>query len=61
MKERAKKKTVCAVYARYSSDLQSDTSIEDQMRNCVSLRRAKVGPFSKNIFMPIAQFPGQLQ
>ena len=24
----------CAIYARYSSDLQKDTSIEDQIRNC---------------------------
>ena len=26
-----------AIYARYSSDLQNETSIEDQMRNCEEL------------------------
>ena len=24
----------CAIYARYSSDLQRESSVEDQIRNC---------------------------
>ena len=31
----------CAVYTRYSSDLQSETSSEDQIRNCRALADAK--------------------
>ena len=31
----------CAVYTRYSSDLQSETSSEDQVRNCRSLAQQK--------------------
>ncbi len=27
-------KKTCAIYARYSSDLQSPTSLEDQVRLC---------------------------
>ena len=33
------------IYARYSSDLQSDASIEDQVRLCEALNRERVpGP-----------------
>jgi site-specific DNA recombinase len=31
----------CAVYTRYSSDLQSETSSEDQLRNCRTLAKDK--------------------
>ena len=31
----------CAVYTRYSSDLQSETSSEDQIRNCRTLAQQK--------------------
>lgn len=34
MKGAIPKNIQCAVYARYSSDLQSDNSIDDQIRNC---------------------------
>src|SRR5689334_5956881 len=31
----------CAVYTRYSSDMQSSTSSEDQLRNCRALANEK--------------------
>lgn len=31
----------CAVYARYSSDLQRDSSIEDQVRRCEEFAKQK--------------------
>jgi len=31
----------CAIYARYSSDLQRDSSIDDQIRQCREYARAQ--------------------
>jgi hypothetical protein len=42
--ERTRAVKRCAIYARYSSDLQSPTSIEDQEHLCRASRPVSVGP-----------------
>ena len=43
----------CAAYARYSSDLQSPRSIEDQLRICREYAHSHGFTFWKSTFMPM--------
>ena len=49
--------TRAAIYARYSSDLQREASIEDQVRLCASSPRARAGR-SHTATTPIGRFRG---
>lgn len=44
-----------ALYARFSSENQRDSSIEDQLRHAASARSARAGPWWRPI--PTAPFP----
>ena len=43
--------SAAAIYARYSSDLQREASIEDQIRICRDAPRKKAGLFIRLVYL----------